>query len=341
MSKEVIEAVFRYSHIHKKQLMLICSRNQIDVDSGYVFTTNQYINYIYLMKNQYPLSNVVICRDHCGPGFGSPSDSLESVKETIDCDLEQGFELGQIFDIIHIDLCHAIKNWNMNALDFKRAMSHKERIQNTVELMEFARNLNPNIMFEIGTDENVGRVETDIDKIVSDVRACQEVANPVFYVVQTGSLVREISNVGSFDVNKVRTIHEALQKCGVKLKEHNADYLTSEQISARRNVVDAVNIAPQLGVVQTSHVLHQALKYGVDVRPFMDEVIHGQKWQKWVRHITRLGNTQLCCLIAGHYHFNGQAYEQLIEKLKEKIDIKESIMDEITKVIEHYMSSLE
>jgi hypothetical protein len=41
MSKEIIEAVFRHSHKYNKQLMLICSRNQVDVDKGYVFTTKK------------------------------------------------------------------------------------------------------------------------------------------------------------------------------------------------------------------------------------------------------------------------------------------------------------
>ena len=184
MSREVVEAVFRYSHKFEQPLMLICSRNQVNANDGYVFTTKEYVEYVAKMRRKYPVAKIMICRDHCGPGFGSPSDSLESVKDTIRCDLEYGF------DLIHIDLCNAITEWNTNALAFERTMPHKEKIQNTAELMQFALNIKPDIRFEIGTDANIGRAEDNINRIIEDVRACQKIANPTFYVVQTGSLVR-------------------------------------------------------------------------------------------------------------------------------------------------------
>lgn len=332
MSREIVEAVFRYSHRKGTPLMLICSRNQIDKDTGYVFTTKKYMEYIDGIRAMYPKSKVSICRDHCGPGFGSESEArtiMSGTKSTILCDLECGF------DLIHIDLSLAEKWRNGERV----RVPHKDKIENTVELMRYAQRINSDIMFEIGTDENVGVAETDVLRIVSDIQMCQQVANPLFYVVQTGSLVRQTYNVGSFDIHNVNMMNEALRNCGVLLKEHNADYLTSDQLSLRKGIVDAVNIAPQLGVVQTSHVLSQALIYGVDTQCFFDEVVIGRKWSKWgIRHPI---NRWTCTLIAGHYHFSGSAYWQIIDQLSQKIDIKESIIQEITKVIEHYLSSLE
>lgn len=320
MSREIIEAIFRYSHRHRKQLMLICSRHQIDINSGYIFTTRQYMKYIYKMKLKYSRSDVIICRDHCGPGFGVEKEyDLVATRKTIRCDLECGF------DLIHIDLCLA-------------KMSHEDRLHNTTELMKYAKEIRSDVMFEIGTDENVGVAEADVGRIVADIHVCQKIANPTFYVVQTGSLVREALNVGSFEVDKVRAMHKALHRCGTKLKEHNADYLTSSQLSRRSGIVDAVNIAPQLGVVQTSCVLCQALIYGINAQSFIYEIISGGKWRKWSNNCQ---NLQLCALVAGHYHFNGPAYKLFINKLSQKIDIQESIIDEITKVIEHYLFSLE
>jgi len=322
MSNEVIEAVFRYSHKFGVQLMLICSRNQVDADHGYVFTTPQYTEYIDHLRRSYPQANVVICRDHCGPGFGlKPEHDLDQTRRTIRCDLENGF------DLIHLDLCHM-------------QVEHDQKIRLTTELMQFALGINPNVMFEIGTDENVGVTETDTGKIVAGVRACQQVATPVFYVVQTGSLVREAHNTGTFDANAVGEMYRAISGCGVKLKEHNADYLSREQLELRRGIVDAVNIAPQLGVVQTNYILSQALLYGIDTQPFVDEVTEGGRWKKWVNASHAL-QQMLVVLVAGHYHFNGPAYKELADQLSKEISVREGIIHEVTKVIEHYLFALE
>ena len=40
MSSEVIEAVYRYSHFFRKELMLIVSKNQVDYTGGYVNNWN-------------------------------------------------------------------------------------------------------------------------------------------------------------------------------------------------------------------------------------------------------------------------------------------------------------
>jgi hypothetical protein len=48
----------------------------------------------------------------------------------------------------------------------------------------------------------------------------------------------------------------------------------------------------------------------------------------------------LLAQIAGHYHFGGIVYQKLVEKLNKKIDIRGMIINEITKVIEHYSLAL-
>src|SRR3989338_1438190 len=98
MSSESVEAVFRYSHFHRKQLMLISSKNQIDWGGGYVnnWTTKKYMDYVGQMKKSYPQADVLICRDHCGPGFNGSHD-LRGVYKTIEDDIENGF------DLIHMD----------------------------------------------------------------------------------------------------------------------------------------------------------------------------------------------------------------------------------------------
>jgi len=320
MSKEVIEAIFRYSDIMNVQLMLISSRNQVDVESGYVFRTKQYAEYIRKMKKKYPQANIVVCRDHCGPNFGNCQENdLDGTKKTIKCDLENGF------DLIHLDLCLA--TW----------LSHEEKLDHTLDIMRYALSIKPDVMFEIGTDKNVGVAETDVRRIISDVAKCRTIIDPTFYVVQTGSLVVENRNSGTFASSDVGKMSNMLHKHGIRLKEHNADYLTTEQIGLRRGLVDAINVAPQLGVIQTLHILSKAIIYGINVQPFAHKVVSGYNWKKWSNSTE---NNMLYTMIAGHYHFSGHEYEDIIEQLSAKCDIRKSIVDEINRVISHYSTSL-
>ncbi|KKM95164.1 hypothetical protein LCGC14_1191050 [marine sediment metagenome] len=321
MSREVIEAVFKYSAINKKQLMLICSRNQIDYNHGYVFLTPIYMSFLNRMLILYPQSDVIICRDHCGPGFGSIDDSIDSVMETIRTDIQCGF------DLIHIDLCH------LN-------VHHDEKIKITIDLIEFAKKINPHLLFEIGTDENTGNAETDLDKIINDIHAIREACDPEFYVVQTGSLVKEMANVGSFNRVATNKMSQILHENHIKLKEHNADYLNVKRLKNRKGIVDAVNIAPQLGVIQTQCVLMYAHMLGVDCIDFCRVVAKNKKWQKWLCYDGSIKDPMLLTMIAGHYHYKTDEYQDVITQLKERIDIKQEIIRVIQHIIEHYLTCL-
>ena len=54
MSSETIEAVYRFSNFHRKQIMLIASKNQIDYSGGYVnkWTTKEYAERPYFKTNE-------------------------------------------------------------------------------------------------------------------------------------------------------------------------------------------------------------------------------------------------------------------------------------------------
>ena len=71
MSSEIIEAVYRYSHFNRVELMLIASKNQIDYTKGYVnnWSTKDYAQFLRTQKEKYKNSRVKICRDHCALDF--------------------------------------------------------------------------------------------------------------------------------------------------------------------------------------------------------------------------------------------------------------------------------
>lgn len=319
MSSEAIEAVFRYSHENGRELMLIASKSQIDHHGGYVngWTTTQYCEYVSSLKNLYPNSNVKICRDHCGPGFNGIYE-LEDTYETIKCDIENGF------DFIHIDFCH-----------FKG--TKEQQLEESKKAIEYCLKLNPKISLEIGTDENVGVGSTiqNLSRIEKEVDYFKSFCNPEFYVVQTGTLVREINQVGIYNKDFVNRASQMLTSKGIKLKEHNADYLDKESLALRRNINGAVNIAPQLGVIQTVTTLNKCLIYGISIDEFMSDAYESKKWQKWL-YKNDAKNRTLCSIIAGHYVFNSESYKEIIRKLSGNEDIKESIINSFIQLIKHY-----
>lgn len=321
MSSEIIEAVFRYSHLRRRALMLIPSKNQVDHNGGYVnnWTTKQFMDFIQKMRTMYPQSKVKICRDHCGPGFNGNFD-LEDTFNSIKSDVQHGF------DLIHIDFCH-----------FQG--SKEERFEASRKAVELCLQLNPNIELEIGTDENEGTKFSivNLQELEEEIDFFKGFCNPTFYVVQTGSLVKEINQIGSFNQQFIQKVHDLLAIKGLKLKEHNADYLSKEEIGLRKGIVDAVNIAPQLGAIQTMLILKKCLIYGVDFQKFIDDIYQSGKWKKWL-HDNSQDNKFLCACIAGHYRFSQESYQRIIEQLEQREDIHETIINEIMEVIGHYDS---
>src|SRR5581483_9284269 len=111
---------------------------------------------------------------------------------------------------------------------------------------------------------------------------------------------------------------------------------SKDEIAMRTGIVDAMNNAPQLGVVQTSTVLARCLIYGIKFDKFLDVVYAGGKWKKWLNTNTA-DNKMLCCMIAGHYHFSSPEYKEIIRELSKVEDIKEIIVNAIMSIIHHYV----
>lgn len=321
MSPEIVEAVFRYSHFHRKPLMLIASKNQIDYNGGYVngWTTQEYMTFVSEMRASHPLAKVTVCRDHCGPGFNGKQD-MEDVYATIEHDIKNGF------DLIHIDFCHYLGDKD-------------EQLKASQEAILHCQKLNSSILLEIGTDENTGTGYSlpNLAEWERDIDFFKSFCSPQYYVVQTGSLVKEIDQVGTLNKTFVERAAGMLNSKGIKLKEHNADYLSRSQIDERRGIVDAQNIAPQLGVIQTQTILLKCLIYGISTERFEQVVYHGGKWKKWL-HTNTPENKKLCTMIAGHYHFTSPEYRHILEELANCEDIKETIIANVESVIDHYVT---
>ncbi len=322
MSIEVVEAVYDLSERLNIQLMLIASKNQIDHSSGYVnnWTTATFADHLSRLKQRYTKADVVICRDHCGPGFNG-IDDMQDTYQTIDADLAAGF------DLIHVDLCHMQGDRVARLLESKR-------------IIEYIKTIRPSTLIEIGTDE-IGSVDDDLDQIKDEVDFFCAFCDPEFYVVRTGSLVKETQQVGTFDRAHVLNLRALLNQRGTKLKEHNADYLTAPDIRLRFGAVDAINIAPEIGVAQTRYVLNQSRLHGIPTDEFIDYSYDSMKWVKWIIDMNNPPSKEQCAIIAGHYNFTSEAYKSLCDNLRKfQPNLERDIVDEIQKVLTLYIDNL-
>lgn len=309
MSNWIIEAICDFAQSNDTELAIIASRNQVDNNDGYVCTTEELVKKVN--KNPY----IKICRDHCGPYFLDSQknsqliDEINKVKETIYTDIQQGF------DLIHIDTSRCQDQFGI-----------------AEELIKFSLDLKPELLFEFGTEENIG-LETNVSVYKNLVDFAKHFTNIRFVVAQTGSLVYETKQTGTFDINTVPKLVEIATNANVKLKEHNADYLDAAQIALRRQIgIHAMNIAPQLGVVQTMTILDLADKFKIDTSDFTKTVIDSLKWKKW----TDSKSDKIMVASSGHYCYNTDTYKNLCDKLKFFVDVESEVKSNIKSVIKLY-----
>jgi fructose/tagatose bisphosphate aldolase len=317
MSREVITAICNYTHDTKRPLMIIASRNQVDAETGYVMTTPE----LRELLNTLPTDYVWMCRDHCGPYFLdaekelSLKDAVEATKKTIAYDIEQGYNL------IHIDTSRVDDTYGI-----------------AEELFKFCIDLNPNIRFEFGTEENVG-VAAGAIKYKNDVAFAKNIPNLEFVVAQTGSLCHEDHQAGTFEIDTVRDLVRVANENGVKLKEHNADYLTAEQIQLRKAAgVHAMNIAPQLGVVQTKLLKEMALSRGGEEQwaAFSKVVLASNRWKKW----TDSEEDEQKVIVAGHYCFSSPEYRAILDQIGQHGDWTLEVNQAMYQIFNTYTDNL-
>lgn len=317
MSREVIDILCDYSYIRQQPLMIIASRNQIDASSGYVMTTPELSEQLSTKNTDH----LLICRDHCGPYFLDSEKSLslktaiEATKRTIAYDIEQGF------DLIHIDTSRVDDTYGVAA-----------------ELFKFCLDLNPNIMFEFGTEENVG-VAAGVLKYRNDMAFAKNIPNMKFVVAQTGSLCFEDHQAGHFEFETVGGLVQLANENNLGLKEHNADYLTAEEIQLRKSAgVHALNIAPQLGVIQTKLLQTLSSRYNLikEWQNFTDVVLASERWKKWT--ISQDNNQKI--VVAGHYCFSSSEYRLLIDAINKHCNWNTELKIEINKMLDVYTENI-
>ena len=321
MSPEVVDICLEYSKLHNFPIMIIASRNQVDTNNGYSFTTDKLVNFITSNSNYDP-ARIMICRDHCGPYYGdidngvSIEDALSNCINTIEADVKNGFSL------IHVDISR---------------VQNKEKYIIAHKLIDYILTLNPNIMLEFGSEDNIS-VEENNNQIQADIEFSKNYqSNIKFLVGRTGSLTKH-KQVGQFSVLNNTKLAESIHAAEFLFKEHNADYLTQEDIVLRKKAgVDSLNIAPQLGVIHTGVLTRLGNQFEIEYNNFKKYVIDKEVWKKWTTPDITDDTTKL--LVSGHYFLNTKEATQLLAKI-DPIQFKNVLRTEIFSVLDVYRNGL-
>lgn len=320
MSKSVVALCLEYSSYHNFPIMFIASRNQADYNSGYAFTTNELVDFIR-SSDHYDPDRVLICRDHCGPYFSdnddglSLNDAVESCLKTIEADCNADF------DLMHIDVSR---------------IDAEQQFDTAEVLFDYVRKFKPDMAFEFGTEDNTGtNLKDSMQKLQQQLEFIEAYKPYVKFVVsQTGSLTKH-TQVGTFDTSDNMQIAELIHNNGILFKEHNADYLNAAEVKLRKTTgVDSINIAPQLGSVQSSVMLYYKNHCLELFETFYNEVLEAGYWKKWVTPDITDNDTKF---IAGaHYSYESTYGKLLLDELSTCIDYTAALRMRIYDALDQY-----
>ena len=345
MSKNCVDVTIELANNHKIPLMLIASRRQIDsahFGGGYVnnWTTEEYAKYVIDHDKK---GMTILARDHGGPWQNTKEkdqkmslrQAMISAKKSFEVDIKSGFE------IIHID----------PSVDIHGQLTVDDILERVYELLDYccevARREKKNIIFEIGTEEQSGGTNTldEFEYVLKEIfKYCKKnkIQNPSFIVVQTGTKVMEMRNIGSFNspfrlINElpaeiqIPKVVELCNKYNILMKEHNTDYLSDEALEWHPKFgIHSANVAPEYGLVETKGLVE--LLEASNMQRLADEFLkvsfESKKWDKWMLPNTNATDRDKA-LIAGHYIF---AKPEIIElKKKAQSRIKNINIDEYLK----------
>ena len=291
MSKNIVDAIIEFSNETNNQIGFIPSRRQVEWDGGYVnnWTTEQFSKYT---------NKTILKRDHAGPGQGYiDDDGFESLK--YDC---------KYLNMIHID-------------PWKKYPKYEDGFTWTLNMIRFCYSQNPNIEFEIGTEESIRKFSAiDIDILLKDLKSnlTNKEFNQIKYaVIQSGTSLKENVNTGEYNKDRLISMIKVVNNYGLLSKEHNGDYIPINLIKEKMELgLDAINIAPEFGLIETLSYINE----GIDIDKFWKICYNSRRWDKWVDnnfnpYIQKLDLIKIC----GHYVLSNPEFLKIKPNIDDKI----------------------
>ena len=303
MSKNVVDAIMEFTEETGNKIGFIPSRRQVEYNGGYVnnWTTEEFSKYVN--------GRVPIERDHGGAGQGyMEDDGIGSFQAD-----------AEYFDMIHID-------------PWKKYPELNAGIEETINNINMIRDINPKMLFEVGTEEAIRKFNPSELHILLETLSNHKLIKYVKYaVVQSGvgiDLGQRI-NTGKYDEVRLSEFIDICRYWKVLSKEHNGDYLSNQEMRDKFNVgLDAINIAPEFGQLETLCYLEHM---GDDIQKYYDICYKSKRWEKWVsKDFVPSDNKKELIKICGHYVLSDKKF----------LDMKPDIDDKIKLTIKNKLKEL-
>ena len=176
-------------------------------------------------------------------------------------------------------------------------------------------------------------------------------------MIQCGTRVMEMRNVGSFDSPvhvadelpaeiQLPKMIEICNRYGIMMKEHNTDYLTDEALQWHPRLgIHAANVAPEFGVAETNALIDLLEKNGLAgiAERFLQLALDSGKWEKWMLPGTKATDRDRA-IIAGHYVFSTPASVELKKEAgkalaSKGIDLDGHLRGQVKKKILRYLNN--
>lgn len=281
MSKNVVDTTIEFCNETNNIICLIPSRRQIEWNGGYVnnWNTKDFSEYVKPRTDK-----IFLQRDHAGPGQGNVDDN--------------GY-ISLFDDCSHLDLIH-IDPW-------KKYSTFNDGLKWTVEMIKSCDSLNPNLQYEVGTEESIRRFETsELSEFMYQLQyqLPLNVYEKIKYlVIQSGTSLKGTTQTGKYDSNRLMGMIDVCKRFGVLSKEHNGDYISTSVIKEKFDMgLDAINIAPEFGVIETQTYIDEIGNDDTILNKFWQICYRSEKWKKWVNsdfdpQLNKIELIKIC----GHY----------------------------------------
>lgn len=285
MSKQLVDVVLENDF----DVGFIPSRRQIEFSGGYVnnWTTKEFYEYVNGKK--------IIERDHGGPNQGLYNDDGQN---SFDVD-------SKYFNIIHIDV-------------WKTCYNIHDAAKETAKYIKILHSKNHKLLFEIGTEQSIRPyTHKELDLFLEDLKSLLspiEFSKIVYVVIQCGTKLSKNHNIGVFDFQKLSDMIFVCKKYGIMSKEHNGDYISNDLRKEKLSLgLNAINIAPEFGVVQTRVLLDNMNE--IEFETFYSICYASNKWKKWVSlDFDPIKMKRELVTICGHYNFSNELILPFVAK---------------------------